>query len=98
MLNIFVSSERVDDARVSGLIHKLREAAFKVDHSPRAKDARWDDWYEKGCQAALDKTEIFIVAVTKGWDCSTWMAHEADEAQKRMAEGRIRQCFYYNPT
>ena len=96
--NVFVSSERVDDSHVMGLISRLRQEGYTVSHSPRnpadGEDPRWRAWYESGCRAEVAQADVFLIGVTRGWDCSTWMCHEAEEAR---LSGRIRRRCYYNP-
>ncbi len=101
MTQIFVSSCRIDESRTAALIERLRNESFSVLHSPRnpldGEDARWHDWYERGCKADLDRASIFIAVISSGWDCSTWMAHECDEALKRVGSGKIRRMYFWNP-
>jgi len=80
------------------LVDKLLAEGFEVLHSPR-KDQRvnWGDWYHRDSLNALDQTDIFIIAVTENWQFSTWMRHEAWEAEKRLRAGRIRKMLSYNP-
>jgi hypothetical protein len=86
MTPIFVSSCRIDEPHTTALVSRLRHESFSVLHSPRnpldGADARWHDWYASGCKAALDRASIFIAIINFGWDSSTWMAHECDEALK----------------
>jgi len=74
------------------LIAALRRAGVEVDHSPLnpdfGPDPRWDSWYARGCRAALEWADVAVPVVDRLWD-STWMAHEADEATRLAAEGRL---------
>ena len=46
-------------------------------------DPRWRDWYTVGLPAAVGRCDLFVIVVDRGWDCSSWMASEADMALKR---------------
>ena len=100
-MNVFVSSQRIDEPHTAALIDKLREAGFRVSHSPKnpsdGHDERWTNWYHKGLINDLDETIVFIAAIDMGWDSATWMAIESDEARRRLTGGQIRQMYYYNP-
>jgi hypothetical protein len=101
MVRIFVSSCRIDGHHAAALIERLRGESFTVLHSPRnpsdGKDHRWRDWYKRGCMAELETADIFITVISRAWDCSTWMAHECDEAAKLAEEGKIRGAYFWNP-
>jgi hypothetical protein len=96
-MTIFVSSQSVDSAPASLLIQGLGRAGVGVEHSPRnprdGHDPRWQDWYSKGLQDALKRCTSFVAVVDRGWDSSTWMAVEAEEATKRLAS----TSYYWNP-
>jgi hypothetical protein len=100
-MNIFVSSQNIDEPHTDALIKGLQASGFKVNHSPRnpihGYDFRWANWYETGLQVSLATTNIFIIAVDVGWDSSTWMAIEADLAFRLLGNGNIEQLYYYNP-
>src|SRR5262249_50661017 len=76
----------------------LRSANFDVTCSPLnpalGLDARWHDWYATGCNALIESVAIFVAVETDGYECSTWMAHEADTACK-VARGHERPMLYY---
>ncbi len=101
MTRIFVSSCRIDGPHAAALVARLRGEAFAVLHSPRnpsdGRDGRWVDWYRRGCRAELETADIFIAVISRPWDCSTWMAHECDEALRLAEAGRLRGMFYWNP-
>jgi hypothetical protein len=40
---------------------------------------------------------VFIIIVTPGWESSTWMAAEAEEAFKRYKAGTLRAICFVNP-
>jgi hypothetical protein len=93
---VFVSSQSVDTAPASLLIDGLRGAGAAVEHSPRnpsdGHDPRWKNWYDKGLQEALKRCASFVAVVDRAWDSSTWMAIEADEAEKHLTS-----TYYWNP-
>jgi len=98
MTRVFVSSCTIDSGHPSALVNKLLAEGFEVLHSPRIdQGVNWGDWYNRDLLNALDRTDIFIIAVTESWQFSTWMQHEALEAQKRLQAGRIQRMFFYNP-
>ena len=86
-MNIFVSSQSVDSAHVASLIDGLRQAHVTIEHSPRnpidADDPRWRGWYEVGLPAAVERSDVFVAVIDRGWDSSTWMACEAEMATKK---------------
>lgn len=95
MLRVFISSCSVDESPAASLISRLRVDGFEVDHSPSvSRDPRFANWYEEGLDPALANTNVFIAVVDESWDCSTWMAIEADRAQKMIGPNR---CFFWNP-
>jgi hypothetical protein len=95
MTSIFVSSEHIEDAHVAELIGRLRQEGFTVSHSPRnSDDPRWQKWYESGCREEVGRVDVFIIGITPGWDASTWMCHESEEARLSV---RIRRRCYHNP-
>lgn len=100
-MNIFVSSQNIDEPHTITLIKELRAFGFQVNHSPRnpsyGYDFRWVNWYEKGLQDSLAATNVFIISVDAGWDSSTWMTIEVDLALKLLGNGNIEQLYYYNP-
>ncbi len=98
MTRVFVSSCTIDSGHPSALVNSLLAEGFEVLHSPR-KDQRvnWGDWYNRDSLNALGQTDIFVIAVTENWQFSTWMQHEAWEAQKRLRAGKIRRMLFYNP-
>ena len=90
--SVFVSCE---DARQSApLVAALEARGVRVVHSPLpGNDARWADWYQDGCRDAMADSDCFIAVVTRGYGCSTWMAHEAEMAVKLLrATGRPKLC------
>lgn len=101
MKRIFVSSCRIDEPQTAALIERLYTESFSVLHSPRnpldGEDARWRDWYKSGCKAEMERASAFIAVISSGWGCSTWMAHECDEASKQMEAGKIRRMYFWNP-
>ena len=94
MIRVFVSSCDVDSTHPAALLHKLREGGFGVLHSPRKDQGAM---VKRDSLNALDQTDIFIIAVTENWQFSTWMQHEAWEAQKRLRAGNIQKLLFYNP-
>lgn len=100
-MDIFVSSQNIDEPHTNTLIKELRAYGFQVNHSPRnpihGYDFRWANWYEKGLQDSLATANVFIISVDAGWDSSTWMAMEADLALRLLGNGNIKQLYYYNP-
>ena len=86
-MNVFVSSQSVDAAQASSLIDGLLRAHVEIEHSPRnpldGDDPRWENWYEVGLPAALARCILFVAVIDRGWDSSSWMAHEAEVATKR---------------
>jgi len=101
MASVFVSCENIDAPWATALVEQLRALGFRVDHSPRnpahGTDQRWDTWYRSGLSAALDSAEYFIVALTRGWESSTWMGEESHLAAQRLTEGRLRGMYYFDP-
>ena len=98
MTTVFVSSCTIDSGHPSALVNKLRADGFEVLHSPgKDQHVNWGDWYKRDSLNALDRTDVFIVAVTENWQFSTWMQHEAWEAEKRLRAGRIQRMLFYNP-
>ncbi|RYX83419.1 hypothetical protein EON83_14615 [bacterium] len=99
---MFISCAKVDSLHANALIQKLRQVGIAVSHSPRNpaddEDERWMNWYSGGGQAQIMNEEIFVVIVTEGWDCSTWMAFEASEALKGLRQGMVKRMLQYNPT
>jgi hypothetical protein len=83
---IFISTEDTADERVAQVIELLEAAGYSVTSSPTnpaiGVDPRWQDWYEGGCLAAIDESDVFLVVVTAGYDGSTWMAIEFETAWK----------------
>lgn len=102
MKDIFISCERVDLPHAVALIQRLWQQGFSVSHSPRnpsdGNDERWINWYDGTGQSEIATSNIFIVVVTPGWDCATWMGFEAEEARKGLRQGYIRRMLHYNPT
>jgi hypothetical protein len=85
---IFVSNECSVDNRVAEIIARLRSCPdVRIDQSPLnpsvGEDARWRDWYARGCTDAIAWADCFVAVVTPSYDCSSWMAHEFDVALKR---------------
>lgn len=101
MARIFVLSCRIDEHHAAALIERLRGKSFAVLHSPRnpsdGEDSRWHDWYKRGCRAELEMANIFVTVISRDWDCSTWMAHECDEASRLAEAGKMRGLYYWNP-
>jgi hypothetical protein len=101
MKNVFISSARIDEDYCQALIRKLQGAGFIVSHSPKnphdGDDPRWGDWYSTGLNDELNRAQIFIIAITPGWDCSTWMASEAHSAKELYGEQKIERYFHWNP-
>jgi hypothetical protein len=92
-MRIFVSSQRIDDDATARVISELKRSGFDVRTSPRnpldGPDERWHDWYAHGLTAELDQVDAFVIVIDRGWDSSKWMAAEADEALKRLRQGRL---------
>jgi hypothetical protein len=85
IVKVFVSSENTKDPRVARIIDQLRRApGIEVDHSPLnplvGNDPRWQGWYGSECSKAIAAADCFLAIETRGYDCSTWMAHEFDVA------------------
>ena len=101
MARVFVSSCRINGHHAAALIERLRGEAFTALHSPHnpadGEDHRWRDWYKRGCRAELETADIFITVISRAWDCSTWMAHECDEASRLAEAGKIRGFYFWNP-
>ena len=101
MPHVFVSACRIDEAHAAALIERLRAESFSVSHSPRnpsdGEDVRWRNWYESGCRVELERADVFISVIGPAWDCSTWMAHECEEALRLEEAGRIRGMYFWNP-
>ena len=85
-MNIFLSTQSIDDQHATQLLTALRAAGHRVDHSPRnpidGDDDRWPTWYSRGLAETLKASDCFIIIVDRGWDSSSWMATEADDAKK----------------
>lgn len=100
MKTVFVSCERIDEPVVIELIKKLKKF-FVVLHSPRnpldGEDFKWNDWYQTGLNGALAKSDIFLIAVTNGWDSATWMAIESHEALRLFKNSQICKTVFWNP-
>lgn len=107
-MRVFVSSPCATESRAAELIAALRAAGVDVDHSPdpsgdSSVDSRWSDWYPKpgppgadtasGIARTLDASDVFVIVLSRGWDSSTWMGIEADEARARL-EGKL---LHWNP-
>ncbi len=102
MKSIFVSCQCIDSVEPQMFISELRVKKYRVDHSPRnpqdGNDSRWADWYEIGLSEAIKESQAFVIVVDQGWDSSTWMGIEADEALKSMqALGGRYLMAYWNP-
>jgi hypothetical protein len=41
--------------------------------------------------------DIFVTVISRAWDCSTWMAHECDEASRLAEAGKIQGMYFWNP-
>ena len=91
-----------------GLLHEKAKAlhdqlAEKYDvtcspcnsHQEKA-DFNWNDWYKRDLPSVLEKSDVFIAAITKAYDGSSWMAQEYHEAFKRFSENRRPFMFYIN--
>jgi hypothetical protein len=94
-VRVFVSTENSAHDRARRFIDGLREAGLQVTCSPLnpalGDDPRWRDWYETGCSATIEATDVFVAVVTAGYDCSTWMAIEFETAwEANQANGRPR--------
>lgn len=93
---LFISTENTADERVVHAINLLEAAGYNVTTSPLnpaiGDDPRWRDWYASGCKAAIESNDVFLVVVTAGYECSTWMAIEAETALKanKATRGRPR--------
>jgi len=101
-LRIFISSQNIDGPEAAPFIENLQRNGFIVETSPRSPhygyDLKWKDWYGKGLAAALDRSDVFIFVVDRGWDSSTWMWQEAGSAFLRKKSGKLRAYYCYNPT
>lgn len=101
MKNIFISCQSIDSSEPQMLIAKLMEKGFRINHSPRnpadAYDGRWIDWYDKGIKQAIHESEIFVIIIDYGWDSSTWMGIEAEEALDKAKTSDKYQMLYWNP-
>lgn len=91
VVTIFISNESSTDNRVVELIARLKSRPdIHVDQSPLnprvGDDPRWRDWYARGCGEAIANADHFVAVVTDGYDSSTWMAMEFDEALKHCRE------------
>jgi hypothetical protein len=84
LLRVFISTENSADDRASRFIDGLRDAGLQATCSPLnpllGHDPRWRDWYASGCKSAIETSDIFVAVETAGYDCSTWMAIEAETA------------------
>jgi hypothetical protein len=93
---IFISTENTVDERVVQVIGLLKAEGYSVTTSPLnpaiGDDPRWKDWYDNGCQAAIESNDVFLAVVTAGYDSSTWMAIEFQTAWKanKATSGRPR--------
>jgi hypothetical protein len=96
VVRIFLSTEWSADERVIEIIARLKSHPnIQLDQSPLnpmlGDDPRWHDWYGRGYGEVIAKSDCFVAVVTPGYDSSTWMAHEFDEALKLyQAHGRPR--------
>ena len=101
MVAAFVSCENIDAPWAAAFVGHVRVSGFRVEHSPRnpayGPDERWQDWYQSGLSAALDSAEYFVIVLTRGWESSTWMGEESQVAEKRVADGRLRGMYYFDP-
>ena len=96
--NVFVSSCATASPPAASLIERLREVGLKVVASPRGpSDERWPGWYAGGCREEIAGANIFIAVVTRGWDSSTWMAIESDEALRSLESGALSKMYFWNP-
>ena len=93
VFDVFAVRRRSTD---SSLIDGLLRAHVEIEHSPRnpldGDDPRWENWYEVGLPAALARCILFVAVIDRGWDSSSWMAHEAEVATKRSLP-----VLYWNP-
>jgi hypothetical protein len=97
-MRVFISSPNVDQPPASLLIEGLRSARAEVDHSPRGPlDPRWGDWYDVGCQQAIERCDTFVMVVDRVWDSSTWMAHEASVGRNWPPARPLRWRVHWNP-
>ena len=94
IVKVFVSTENTKDPRVARIIDGLRKfPAIEVEHSPLnplvGDDPRWQGRDDRECRGAIAAADCFLAIETRGYDCSTWMAHEFDVAWKlRRERGR----------
>jgi hypothetical protein len=86
---VFVSVCEPEDPEVVRFVAALAEHGFRVSPSspPGGAGPEWDGWYDHGCRRPVDSCDAFVAVVTQAYDSSTWMAHEADEAQRRFDAG-----------
>jgi hypothetical protein len=87
IVKVFVSTENTRDPRIARIIDQLRKSpAIEVDHSPLnplvGDDPRWRGWDGRECSKAIAAADCFLAIETRGYDSSTWMAHEFDVAWK----------------
>jgi len=98
---LFVSCQCIDAEPAQIFIEQLRLNGFTVEHSPRnpadGVDERWNDWYERSLAETISRSLAFIIILDRGWDCSTWMAIEADEANGGPDRRPPMPMFFYNP-
>ncbi|MDZ4832574.1 MAG: hypothetical protein SGJ27_02110 [Candidatus Melainabacteria bacterium] len=92
---VFVSCDRIDASDPQALIAELRRCGFTVGHSPRDPfrnyDPEWDDHSVVGSDA-------FVIVLDRGWDSSSALAMEAQEAEGSL-EGYVPiPMFFYNPS
>jgi hypothetical protein len=96
MRTLFISCQDIDGDQAQRLIQTLMQNGFTIVHSPRnplrGHDQRWDDWYSRGLPAAISKASAFIIVIDQGWDSSSWMATESDEALRASLP-----MYVYNP-
>jgi hypothetical protein len=101
MNSVFVSSQAIHQNPASGLINLLRNSGFRVLHSPNNPsvtiDPAFPDWYSVGLPHALSAVECFVAALDPGWDSSTWMAIEAEDALQLYTNGSLKAYYYFNP-
>src|SRR5690349_20795191 len=102
-MRTFVSSYSVHCPPASLLIERLRREGWHVERSPQNPhtgydDPLWDDWYQSGLPAAVSRAQLAILVPDYTWDCSTWMAMEADMAAAAAERQGTLKLFYWNPT
>jgi hypothetical protein len=98
---IFVSSQRIDGPPANQLVAALLATGVTVIGSPSnpldSHDPRWSNWYEAGLPEAVRRCSAFVIVVDRGWDSSTWMSIEAEEALKCSIGGRPLPMLFWNP-